>query len=67
MYVPTANVCPKVRIGTRMYEHINTDKGSSIYKHKVRNNLVITEDNFEILDRGFPKTLDRKLDLKANL
>lgn len=51
----------KVRIGTRMYEHINTDKGSSIYKHKVRNNLVITEDNFEILDRGFPKTLDRKL------
>ena len=51
----------KVRMGTRVYEHINTDKASSVYKHKVNNNLEISEDDFEIIDRGFPKTLDRKL------
>ena len=51
----------KVRYGTRTDEHINTDKESSVYKHKVSNNLVISDSDFEILDKGFPKSLDRKL------
>ena len=52
----------KVRYGTRTYEHLFTDKKSSVYKHKVENNLVLSPDSdFEILDKGFPKALDRKL------
>ena len=51
----------KVRWGNRTYEHCTTDKESSIYKHKVANNLNVTVDDFEILDKGFDKTVDRKL------
>ena len=51
----------KVRYGTRTYEHCNTDKESSVFKHKVQNNLQVSEDDFEILDKGFSKTVDRKL------
>ena len=51
----------KVRWSNRTYEHCNTDKESSIYKHKVANNLNVTVDDFEILDKGFDKTVDRKL------
>lgn len=50
-----------VRFGTRSYEHCNTDKASSVYKHKEENNLEICESNFEIIDKGYSKTVDRKL------
>ena len=50
-----------VRFETRAYEHIHTDKASSVYKYKVENNLDICESDFEILDKGFSKSLDRKL------
>ena len=37
------------------------DNESSVFKHKVQNNLQVSEDDFEILDKGFSKTVDRKL------
>ena len=51
----------KVRYGTRTHEHCFTDKASAVYKHKTHNNFQISEEDFEILDKGFAKTLDRKL------
>ena len=51
----------RVGFGTRSYEHCNTDKASSVYKHKEENNLEISETDFEILDKGYSKTVDRKL------
>ena len=51
----------KVRYGTRTYEHCHTDTESSVFKHKVQNNLQVSEDDFEILDKGFSKAVDRKL------
>lgn len=51
----------RVRYGTRTYEHCHTDTESSVFKHKVENNLQISQDDFEILDKGFNKTVDRKL------
>ena len=51
----------KVRYGTRTYEHMNTDKASAVYKHKIENRLALSDSDFEIIDKGFPKTVDRKL------
>ena len=51
----------KVRYGSRTHEHTDTDKASAVYKHKVENGLEITDSNFEIVDKGFPRTVDRKL------
>ena len=51
----------KVRYGTRTYEHCNTDKESSVFKHKVENNFQVSAEDFKILDKGFNKTVDRKL------
>ena len=50
----------KVRFGTRTYEHCHTDKESSVYKYKMQRNDV-TEGDFRILDKGFSRTVDRKL------
>ena len=51
----------KVRFETRAYEHCHTDKDSAVYKHKKAANTNITESDFRILDRGYSKTVDRKL------
>ena len=51
----------KVRFGTRQYEHGNTDKKSAIYKYKQQNRIEVAMDDFEIIDRGFPNTIKRKL------
>ena len=51
----------KVRFGTRAYEHCYTDKESSVYKHKIANNINITESDFRILDKGYTRHVDRKL------
>ena len=51
----------KVRYGTRKYEHCHTDQASSIYKHKTAENINVTESDFQILDKGFSRTVDRKL------
>ena len=50
-----------VRYGTRSYEHCYTDKESSVYKHKESKKLDISETDFEILDKGYTKKVDRKL------
>ena len=51
----------KVRFGTRSYEHCSTDKASAVYKYAESNNIRITQGDFRILDKGFTKTVDRKL------
>ena len=51
----------RVRYGTRTHEHTGTDKASAVYKHTVENGLEISDNNIEIVDKGFPRTLDRKL------
>ena len=51
----------KVRYGDRTDEHCHTDKKSAIYKFKEENNIQISKDDFQILDTGYPNTLNRKL------
>ena len=51
----------KVRYGTRIYQHLNTDKNSAVFKYLKRYNLDSTDENFEIVERGFDKPVDRKL------
>ena len=51
----------KVRYGTRTYEHCCTDKASAVYKYKTVKNIDISANDFEIIERGFSKTVDRKL------
>ena len=51
----------KVRIGDRIHQHCHTDKKSAIYKFKVENQEQVSKEDFEILDRGYSNTLNRKL------
>ena len=51
----------KVRFEDRVDEHIRRDKKSSIYKHINDNNITVNNKNFNILDKGFSNTRDRKL------
>ena len=51
----------KVRYGSRTHEHSSTDKESAIFKHVSEKNIDISDDNFQILERGYSRTLDRKL------
>ena len=51
----------KVRYGTRTYQHINTDKNSAVFKYLESNGLEATHNNFEIVESGFNKAVDRKL------
>ena len=50
-----------VRFGSRSHEHCATDKNSSVYKYKQANQLEISEDDFQILEKGFSKKINRKL------
>ena len=51
----------KVRYGTRQHEHGHTDKKSAIFKFKKRTKLDISSEDFEILEKGYPNTVKRKL------
>ena len=51
----------KVRIETRTYQHGHTDKKSSVYKFKEETGVPISLEDFQVLEKGYPKTLDRKL------
>ena len=51
----------KVRYGDRTDEHSHTDKKSAVYKFKEENNIQISKDDIQILYRGYPSTLNRKL------
>ena len=50
-----------VRFGDRTHEHCQTDKKSSVYKYKVQNQVQVSKHDFEILDKGYSKKLNRKL------
>ena len=50
-----------MRYGTRQYEHGHTDKKSAIYKYKEQKGLDISSEDFEILEKGYPNTVKRKL------
>ena len=51
----------KVRIESRSHEHCYTDKESSVYKFKEETGEQISPDDFQILDKGYSRRLDRKL------
>ena len=51
----------KFRYGDRTDEHSHTDKKSAVYKFKEENNIQMSKDDFQILDTGYPNTLNRKL------
>ena len=50
-----------VRFNARTHEHSVTDKNSAIRKHAESNNIVINDSNFRILEKGYPKQVDRKI------
>ena len=51
----------KVRNGTRQHEHSRTDKKSAIFKYKAEKGLDVYPEDFEILEKGYPNTIKRKL------
>ena len=50
-----------VRYGSRTREHTITDKKSAIFKHAKNFNVTISDCNFKILEKGYSKTVDRKI------
>ena len=50
-----------VRIGTRAYEHANTDINSAVFKHLNGAKHKADNSNFKILARGYSKSRDRKI------
>ena len=50
-----------VRFGTRTDQHCNSDKESSVYKFKEENQIEISEENFKIIDKGYPRLLNRRI------
>ena len=50
-----------MRYGFRTHEHSFTDKELAIFKHVSEKNLDISDNNFQILEKGYSRTLDRKL------
>ena len=50
-----------VRYGSRTEQHCNTDKQSSVYKYKEAKGINISEDNFEIVDKGYSRLVDRRI------
>ena len=50
-----------VRFGRRAQEHATWDKASSVFKFAQRKNVSVSFSDFEVLEKGFPKNLDRKI------
>ena len=48
-----------VRFATRVKEHCS-HKQSSIYKHAIRNNYTVSENDFKILNKGYRNSTIRK-------
>ena len=51
----------RVRYESRVHEHINTDKESSIFKYYRSNNTQGNKENFVIFETGYNKNFDRKI------
>ena len=68
-YTPKGEICLKkgyvgetnVRIDRRTQEHAKWDKASSVYKFSKENNVKVSFEDFQILEKGYPKYLDRKI------
>ena len=50
-----------VRLGARVHQHIVTDKKSHVYKYNQGRGVEANDDDFVILERGYQKTMDRKI------
>ena len=50
-----------VRFESRIYEHCNTDKKSSVYKEGQSTGCNVSPNDFQVLAKGYPKTRDRKI------
>ena len=50
-----------VRYGTRTNQHCHSDKLSSVYKYIQEGHHDISEENFDIIDKGYPKKWNRRL------
>ena len=50
-----------VRFGRRAYEHGHWDKSSAIYKYGQEQGIDINFEDFKIIERGYPKNLDRRI------
>ena len=50
-----------VRFGSRMDQHCNTDKLSSVYRYKQAQGIEISAENFEVIEKGYPRLIDRRL------
>ena len=50
-----------MRLERRTHEHAYTDKESAIYKNSEAKNLDVSPEDFQILEKGFPNLLDRRI------
>ena len=50
-----------VRFGSRVDQHCNTDKQSSVFKYKDTQGIDISAENFEIIEKGYSRLVDRRL------
>ena len=50
-----------VRFGRRVQEHEEWDKASSVYKYGQEKGINIQTEDFVIVEKGYPKYLDRKI------
>ena len=50
-----------VRYGARVHEHITTDKQSAVYRHAREQDVVVSDNNFSILAKGYSNKRDRKI------
>ena len=57
LYVGQTNV----RYESRVDQHCTTDKQSSVFKFKEDRQIDISAEDFEIIDKGYPRTWDRRL------
>ena len=51
----------KVRFGTRINDHLHSDKNSNVFKHIRKDHLEVSNENFRIIESGFQNTVNRKL------
>ena len=50
-----------VRYGTRVEQHCGSDKQSSVYRYKQDKSMEISAENFEIVDKGYSRLVNRRI------
>ena len=51
----------RVRFERRTHEHAKIDKESAIFKNSKAKNIEVSANDFQILEKGFSKSFDRKI------